>query len=188
RIVTGEERRGIDTVHAPRLLPELFAADATLGRMDVDLVGGGNQPPELALGAARIVLDRAELGGQPIVLLRRVSRRRVRTVALHRDLTRREVRALSLVGEPRPPLGKLGLTLARLGEALRQVAPDLVEARKLPTERLDALGCGGEIHAARRQLGAKRRLVRLCALDRRSHSRGCRLDRLFGVARDRDPL
>src|SRR3989442_390702 len=92
--------------------------------MDVDLVGGGDQPPELALGAARIVLDRAELGGQPVVLLRRLSRRRVRTVALHCDLTRREVRAFSLVGEPRPPLRKLGLTLPRLGEALRQVAPD----------------------------------------------------------------
>src|SRR6266545_4875538 len=133
--------------------------------MDVDLVGGVDQPPELALGAARIVLDRAEPGGQPVVLLRRLSRRRVRTVALHCNLTRREVRAFSLAGEPRPPLRKLGLTLRRLGEALRQVAPDLVEARKLPTERLDALGCGGEIHAARRQRGANRRLVRLSALD-----------------------
>src|SRR3989442_11067224 len=156
--------------------------------MDVDLVAGGDQPPKLALGAARIVLDRAELGGQPVVLLRRLSRRRVRTVALHRDLTRREVRAFSLVGEPRPPLRKLGLTLPRLGEALRQVAPDLVEARKLPPERLDALGRGGEIHAARRQLGAKLRLVRLSALDPPSPSRRCRLDRLFGVPPDREPL
>ena len=43
--------------------------------MDVNLVGGGDQPSELALGAARIVLDRAELGGQPVVLLRRLSGR-----------------------------------------------------------------------------------------------------------------
>jgi len=95
--------------------------------MDVDLVGGGDQPPELALGAARIVLDRVELGGQPVVVLRRAPRIDVDAVALRRDLVRRQVRAFPLVGEPRLPLRELGLTLPRLGEALRQVALDLVE-------------------------------------------------------------
>src|SRR5437870_13836602 len=63
-----EQRRGVHAVDAPCLLPELYASHPALGRADVDLVSGGHQPPQLALGAARLLLDRTQLGGDPAVV------------------------------------------------------------------------------------------------------------------------
>ena len=88
---------------------------------------GNDQARELALGAPRVVLDGAKLGGQALVLVGCLPGRGVGTIALDRDLARRHIRALPLVGEPGAPLRELGLPLARLRQARRQIALHLVE-------------------------------------------------------------
>ena len=90
------------------------------------------------------MLDRAKLGGEPFVMLRRPPRLGVRAITLHRDVARRDVSPFALVGEPRPSLRELGSALPRLGQTLRQVSLDLVESRELSTKRLDPLGRGCE--------------------------------------------
>src|SRR4029450_7785610 len=94
-VVSGKERRRIHAVHAPRLLPQLLAPHPTLGRAQLDLVGGGAQAGQLTLGAPRVVLDRAKLGGQTVVLVSLLPGRRVATVTLDRALATRDVRTLS---------------------------------------------------------------------------------------------
>ena len=123
-----EQRRGVHAVDAPCLLPELFASHPALGRADVDLVSGGHQPPQLALGAARLLLDRTQLGGDPVVVLARQPRLGVGAIALHRDLASRDVGPLALLGEPRAPLDELRPALLGLRQTLGQVALDLVDA------------------------------------------------------------
>jgi len=105
------------------------------------------------------VLDRAELGGEPFMVLRRQPCLGVGAIALHRDLARRHVGPFALRGEPCAPFNQLRPALPGLGQTLGQVTLDLVDARDLATERFDPLGHRGEIDPARRELGAERRLV-----------------------------
>src|SRR4029434_10370132 len=104
RMWSREQRLGVDTVDAPRLLPELLASHPALCRADVDLVGGGHQSAQLAFGAARLVLDRAQLCAEPLVMLARHPRLGVGAVALHRDLAGGDIGPFTLLGEPCEPL------------------------------------------------------------------------------------
>ncbi len=62
------------------------------------------------------------------MVLRHHARFGVAAIALHRDLTRRDVRPLALLGEPHAPLDELGLALLRLSQPVGQIALDLVDA------------------------------------------------------------
>ena len=188
RIVTGEERRGVHPVHPPRLLPELLTPHATLGRTDVDLVGGCDHLRELAIGAARFVLHGAQLAGEPIVVLARASRLGVAAIALGRNLLRADVGTSPLIGEPRRPLRELGLTPFGLGEARNQIALDLIQPRELPAERLHTLGRRREIHTARGELCDARGLTDLRGIDRLPHARHGGLEHALRVARNREAL
>src|SRR5206468_210697 len=168
--------------------PELLAPHAALGGANVDLVRGGHQAPELALGAARLVLDGAQLGGERLVVLGRAPRLGIGAIALGGDVAGGGVGPVALLGEPRAALDQLRPSLARLGQTLRQIALDLVEARQLAPEGIDPLGHRGEIDPTRRQLGAERGLVRLGALDRVPHPGDRGLERALGVSRDRSPI
>src|SRR5439155_5297061 len=187
-IVVREQRLGVHAVDAPRFLPELLAPHAALGGANVDLVRGGHQAPELALGAARLVLDGAQLGRERLVVVGRAPRLRIRALALDGDLAGGGVGPVALLGEPRAALDQLRPSLARLGQTLRQIALDLVEARQLAPEGIDPLGHRGEIDPTPRQLRAERGLVRLGALDRVPHPGDRGLERALGVSRDRDAL
>jgi len=113
RIVTGEERGG--RRHRTRPTPPARALRRRT-RHSVewmfDLVGGGDQPPELALGAARIVSSRRGA--------RRPARRAPPSPGAPPRPYGRALTATSRAAsplrsprrEPRPPLRKLGLTLA----------------------------------------------------------------------------
>jgi len=64
-------------------------------------VGRGHQAPELALGAARFVLDRADLGREPFVVVCRQPCLGVDSIALHRHFASCDVGPFTLLGEPR---------------------------------------------------------------------------------------
>ena len=74
------------------------------------------------------MLDGAQLGGDPFVVLGRQPRLGVGAIALHGDFTSRDVGPLALLGEPRTPLDELRPALLGLRQTLGQVALDLVDA------------------------------------------------------------
>ena len=181
RIVAREQRGGVDPVHSPHLLPEHVAPHATLGRTDVDLVGGRDD-------AFFNVFHGPDLTGEPFVELVRASCLGVDAVALGRDVTGPHVGALPLVDQPRRALRELGLALLGLGEAPDQIALDLVEPREFPAQGLDALGRRREVDAARGELGGAHGLAGLRGLDRLAHAGDGGVEHALRVARHRDAL
>src|SRR5215831_238718 len=122
------------------------------------------------------------------MVLGRPPGRGIGAVALDGDLAGRNVRALALLGEPRPAIDELRPALPRLREAIGQVTLDLVDARELAAERFDPLGHRRHVDPTGRELGAERGLVRLGALDRVPDSSERSFERALGVSRDRDTL
>src|SRR5215471_16331444 len=118
------------------------------------------------------------------MVLGRPPGRGIGAVALDGDLAGRNVRALALLGEPRPAIDELRPALPRLREAIGQVTLDLVDARELAAERFDPLGHRRQVDPTGRELGAERGLVRLGALDRVPDSSERSFQRALGLARD----
>src|SRR6267378_4300694 len=188
RLVAGAQPGLVDAVDAPRLLPELLAPDAALHRGKVELVDPRDEPTDLALDPARLALERAQPGGELLVLLGGEARLALDPVALARDVARGDVRALALLGEPGAPGLELSLPLTGLRQPLHEVALHLPEALELAAECVHTLRRPGQLHAARRQLADEDPFLRLRAVDRVSTPGHGGLMGPLGLSRERDAL
>ena len=166
-VVAGQQRRGVDAVRAIGLLGQLLAAHASLGRLQLDVVDGGDQPVERALLGTRVLLDRPQLLGQPLVSLAGLARLVLATVALDGHLAGGGIRAPALAGQPGAALVELRAALAPLLDARGEVGVHLVQPDQLAPQRLGALGGAGQLHARGGEPRHQRRLRLLGRLDRR---------------------
>src|SRR5207248_1414215 len=127
---------------ALRVMP----AHAALRRREVELVVPRDEPPDLALDPAALALDGPQALGELLVRFGGEARLALDPVALDRDLTRADVRALALLGEPGAPALQLPLPLAGLREPVDEVALHVGEALELATERVHAFRRPGGLH------------------------------------------
>ena len=131
-------------------------------------MNGGDHPAELLLHRAGVLLDRAQLLGQALVVLARPPSLLLAPVALEGDVARRGVGALALGRQRRPSLAELRLPLPGLLDARREVRFHLVQATELAPQGFRPLGGAGQLNAGGGEPGHQRRLGLLRRLDGRA--------------------
>ena len=187
-IVAGQQRGRIHAVRPLGVERQLLASDTPLGRLQLEFVHRAHQAMEIALGRAQLLLDAAQPVQERLVGFRRLARRRLRAVAVHRHVARCRIRALPLLLQPHPPLAELLLPGLPLLEALGEIGLHLVGAHELPPEGLDALTDRADLDPARGELGHQRGLLGLSVLESVADSANRALVRGFRLACRRDAL